>query len=246
MKLSAFLLVFFIAMVAYVTVVVSHESGHYVAAKSMGYAHARIHSTHTDTGANPVIEEYKTILNRNRQALKTDEPFPEKDRLLQLNARVNKMADSVKANNYNIGKGALFIYAGGPLVTILIGIAGILILFFKSAKLRYDTQPVVWQWVIVFAFLTWIKPVYELAGGLIFQLAKGHADILTDEYKISSLLGIYPWTINIIEALISVFVLKKIFSFIPPDQKGNILVGGVSGGIAGYIFMHFVGPVILP
>ncbi len=95
-----FIIIFLSFLVIYMIIVVSHECGHYAAARTMGYSHARTHSTHTDTGNNKVLTEYRQILNRNKEAINNNLPFKEKDRFQQLYTEVNKMGDELEANNY--------------------------------------------------------------------------------------------------------------------------------------------------
>ncbi len=102
------------------------------------------------------------------------------------------------------------------------------------------------HWVIVFAALVWFKPLYELGGVLTMQLIKGHAYLLTDEYKMCTLLGIYPWTINIIEAIAGTVFLYLTFKCVPAVQRVTLVIASLSGGITGFILWHFLGPIMLP
>lgn len=241
-----FISLFLSFIVIYVIIVISHECGHYVAARAMGYSTARIHYNHTDTGVNKVLAAYRQILNRNKEAINNDIPFAEKDRLLQLNAAVNKMGDALQANKYYFGKGSLFIYAAGPLVTVLIASIGILLLLLYQDSFKKTEQLTTGQWFIAFAALMWFKPLYELTGVVTMQLIKGHVYLFTDEYKMCTLLGIYPSTINIIEALAGILPLYLTIKFVPATQRLTLVIAALSGGITGFILWHFLGPIILP
>lgn len=241
-----FIPLFLAFIVAYVVMVVTHEAGHYAMARAMGYSRARIHSTHTDTGVNVVLAEYKAILARNSEAVRQDAPFPERERLMELNAQVTHMGDALRANHYDLGKGAAWIYCGGPLMTIIIASMGVALLRRQKGQMKDATGLNGVQWLLVLAAAMWVKPIYDLVGSFAAQLIKGDAYLPTDEYKMCAVLGIYPWTANIVEAIAGIIFLRMLFGIVPQTDRRLLVIAGLSGGIAGFVLWHFVGLVLLP
>jgi len=244
MKLFIYLFLSFI--VVFVLLVISHEGGHYIAARAMGYSHAHIHYNHTDTGRNPAIAEYKYLLKRNRRAIEQNAPFADEERLLQLNAEVHRMADTLKANNYDMGKGSRAIYAAGPFTNLLTATIGIILLLVYRDSFKRAERLAPRQWLVIFTALIWFKPVYELTGAWSLLLISGPPARITDEYKLCANLGLYPWTINMIEAIAGIFFVWFTLKFVPAAQRRPLVAALLSGGLTGYALWHWVGLVILP
>jgi len=68
-----------------------------------------------------------------------------------------------------------------------------------------------------------------------------------DEVKIAQYLGISPDIMMYGSALIALLVVLTALYYIPRPQRYIILIGGLLGGIFGYLFWYnWVGPLVLP
>jgi hypothetical protein len=55
----------------------THEGGHYIAMRTLGYNHACIHFNSTDTGTNAIRAERHALHMRYKEAIDKHIPFPE-------------------------------------------------------------------------------------------------------------------------------------------------------------------------
>jgi hypothetical protein len=178
MRLFGTLFLCFILL--YMAMVVSHECGHYAAARAVGYSRARIHFNHTDTGKNLLLDEYKVLFKKNKVAINSGQPYADSARFEQLNVELDEMGLALEHNKYNFGKGAPFIYSGGPLANILAATIGLFLLLLARANFKNANKLKPQQWAIVLTALIWFKPLYELVGVFFLQIVSGRTDMLTD------------------------------------------------------------------
>jgi hypothetical protein len=228
---------FFVLALAFVVATVigtlSHEAGHAIVGKSMGYQ-TRIHYAYTTADDDPLDDSVYAIWLRNRKQVDEGLPFPEKERFQSL----SRIA-------WNDG---LWFTIGGPAETMLVGIMGLLLLFVTKKSFQRRNQLTIGQWVLVFMALFWLRQTVNLLMWLVNYLITQKFSQRGDEISLAVRLGLPFWLLAVITALIGAAVLLIVlFKFIPLSQRLTFIVAGVVGGSAGYvIWLHWLGPILLP
>jgi len=215
---------------------VSHECGHYAVMKYYGYG-ASIHYSYCSIDSRSPMEE------------KDFDFFPD--------SIINKteFSDFYKYIDWYLygyeRKLASFHFdLGGPVLTLGIGTLGLVLLFLFRRRYRSAGRLTYPQWLLLLASLFWLRPVANLASYLIHVIVSGnwlpHGH--SDEEKISLFLGLPIMTTGIVTAAIGLVVLiLAVFYFIPKSERMTFLVGGLTGGIAGYyLWLIQFGRYIMP
>ena len=129
-RLFASLLFCFLIIPAIITV--THEGGHYVAARMQGHGNARLHYNHTDTGRNAIIDGYRAVKQRNKQAIANHQPFAEQELYNKLHEQYEGLWEAYK--DWKFTSREAFLYAAGPMVNLLTALIGLgLLLYFRSS-----------------------------------------------------------------------------------------------------------------
>ena len=140
---------------------------------------------------------------------------------------------------------SLWMSAGGPLQTMLTGTIGVLLsLRIPRSIERLSTV----QWTIVFLALFWLRQSANLVVGSASLLLSSKQSIRGDEIRLAYGLGLPGWSLALVTGLIGFGVLYYItFRVIPRQQRITFLAAGLIGGVLGYIlWLHLLGPVIMP
>jgi len=137
---------------------------------------------------------------------------------------------------------------GGPLQTMLTGSIGLFLIFLYRDRFRGAESLAVWQWVMVFIALFWLRQTANLATWIGGYLWRGSWSSRGDEIRLAKDLGIHEWTILSFTGLIGLSVLALvIFMVIPVKQRWTFILAGLFGGITGYIlWLHVLGRIVLP
>lgn len=204
-------------MLTVVAGTLSHETGHFMAAKSVGYE-ARINYAYTYTHV---------------PSASTDDSA----------ARTLK---------------ALWITSAGPLLTIITGTIGLMILFIKKRKQKLHLHAFGWDWLLVFITLCWLRQPVNLATRLMKKLLVV-ADVLArdsqqlqesggDEIVIAKALGLPSLSIEIATAAAGLGVLCLVlFKILDKNIRYVFLSGLAAGGVLGYyLWLIWLGPILLP
>ncbi len=118
-----FCLAVYFAFIAFTIVgTVSHEFGHFIVGRALGYE-TTLHYAYTSFGFCKVSQELKTIYQNNPDVIKSGLSSPHKDRYDQL------MAKTIK-NNF-------WITLGGPFQTVLTGSIGLCLVLWRKTKKLY-------------------------------------------------------------------------------------------------------------
>jgi hypothetical protein len=213
---------------------VSHESGHYIMARCFGFE-AKINYASTSFHVNDKDWTFfKETWTQYRSQIKSDKPFPEKDRY-----------DKIVALYKRAG---IWPLAGGPLQTMLTGTIGFILLmvlrkrFFTAERLSFGL------WLVIFIALFWLRQTtnffVDLSTFLIFGFRGRHGD----EFGLARYFHLPSWSILIVTALIGLVVLVAvIFKFVPKKQRLTFMASGIAGGVAGYVFwLVLIGKLIMP
>jgi hypothetical protein len=231
-KLSS-LFILSIAFIVFTVVgTLSHEYGHIVVAKYLGYE-TRLHygSMNYDNKLQDQIDE---IYFRNETSILNEKPFPEK----KLHEKL------ILKSFYDM----LAVRIGGPVQTILTGTIGFILLLFRRKKILENGMKIL-DWLYVFLSLFWLREVFNLTMSVASALLNGKKNYFGgDERKIAIMLEIPQGSIAIPLALIGLLIaLFVIFRIIPKEQRLVFISSGFLGGIAGFIlWMRILGPIVMP
>jgi hypothetical protein len=203
---------------------VSHESGHYLAARCFGYQ-AKIHygSTSVEWYSPQELEFLKSVFQKYPTQIKLDQPFPERERYLKIR------------NSYQ--KTGYWITAGGPVQTMVTGTIGLIFLvllrkkYFSSERLSFGL------WFVIFITLFWLRQTANLFLVLPMSIYRGKFSGYGDEFGLARHWHIPSWSIVTVTAVIGIVILAVvIFKFVPIKQRLTFIAAGIVGGVTGFIF----------
>lgn len=137
---------------------------------------------------------------------------------------------------------------GGPLQTMLTGLIGLLLIFLYRERFRVAESLEVWQWLIVFIALFWLRQTANLTTWIGGYLWRGSWSGRGDEIRLARDLGIPEWTILSFTGLIGLIVLAfVIFKIIPDRQRWTFILAWLFGSITGYVlWLEVLGRVVMP
>ncbi len=225
---------------------ISHEYGHILAAKSLGYD-TSLHygSMHHFPKGFYEDKDVIALLNLTEDYSKIDYeswPIEIKEKAKAYDKVIQQRYYSEKSND------DLLIAIGGPLQTIITGTIGWLLLYWRR-KLIYKNGLQLLDWFAVFLSLFWSRELFNLATSIGQELISPNGTWFGgDEYYISRGLNIWSGTISILLAVIAAMVtFYVIFKILPKKIQLTFIVSGFIGGISGFIlWMNIIGPKILP
>lgn len=232
MKIKS-ILIFTIAFIAFTVLgTLSHECGHIAVAKHLGYR-TTLHYGSMNFYNND-SEKLDKIYLRNKFSIENKKDFSEKVEFDELEKKLTP--DS------------LLITIGGPIQTMLTGTIGLILLLFRRKKVQQNGMKIL-DWIYVFLSLFWLREVFNLATSVSSAILFGKKNYFGgDEKYIAEMLEIPSGSIAIplaiIGFVISVFVIFKI---IQTKNRLNFILGGLSGGILGFIlWLRIFGPILMP
>ena len=219
---KTFILLFFGFVLFTVIGTLTHECGHYVAARFLGYKGGKIAYGYTRIGKNDQTDTLMNFWKKYRVEIKNDADFP------------GKKEFKVAQEKYS--KENFMIEAGVPLESILTGTIGLILLLVFKKKYLYATELNLWQWLLVLITLFWLRGSFNFIGRFGVYLVTGNKPIGNDEFNLSLFLGLGIWTLSIASAVIGVLILTYIiFKIIPIRQRFTFICAGLSGGLTGAI-----------
>jgi len=238
------LIVVFILFTAIGTV--SHEYGHIVIAKSLGYE-TKLHYGSASTYPKGYLEDKDVIafksLTKNYVNIEYDSwPKDVKEKVEEYKNILQKRYWN-KNSNEN-----LLITIGGPLQTTLTGTIGLLILIWRR-KFIYKNGLKILDWFSVFLSLFWLREIFNLLTSIGGELISPNGTWFGgDELYISRGLNLWSGTIPLILATFgTVIAIYIVFRIIPKKIRLTFILSGFIGGIVGLIlWMNIIGPKILP
>ena len=225
---------------------VSHEYGHILVAKAYGYE-TQLH--YGMASFNP--PGYKD----DPSYIALDSLFKEypETPYLDLHENVRKLHQKhhdILQERYwsDDSNDGLFITMGGPAQTMLTGICGLLILFFRR-KLRAQQGFKLVDWLGAFLSLFWLREVFNLVMSTTRELISPNGEWFGgDEEVISTELGLWDGTFSMLLGMIGLALsLYVIFKVVPSPKRFTFIVSGLVGGILGFVlWMDVLGPILLP
>ncbi len=211
----------------------SHEYGHIVVAKYLGYE-TTLHYGSMTFERNDGYSDYETIYAEYKHEIKNDIPFPKKTEFSRLLKRLEFES--------------FLISIGGPTQTIFTGLFGLFTLFLRRKPIQ-NTGLKLLDWLSIFLSLFWLREVFNLAVSIASGLFNGTGVFFAgDEAKISKYLELPIGTVPIVLGTIGLTTsILIIFKVIPIKLRLTFIVSGLIGGIAGFIlWMKILGPIVLP
>ncbi len=212
---------------------VSHEYGHIIVAKCLGYE-TTLHYGSANWDKNNGWEEYRSISSEYTYEIKNELPFQRKEEYEKI---IKKLNDD-----------GLIILIGGPLQTVVTGLIGFITILFRRKSIQKNGLKLI-DWLSVFLSLFWLREVFNVTRSVVLGIIKGTGSYFGgDEAKISTMLDLPIGTFSIILGVLGLIIsLFVIFKIIPYNKRLTFIVGGLIGGISGFVlWMDIIGPKILP
>lgn len=212
---------------------VSHELGHIAVARYFGYK-TTLHFGSMHYEESVLYSRITEIYSKNYSALESGTPFGHEK--------------EYRAGMRIISEQALLITMGGPVQTLLTGIAGLLILIgIRTYRRKEDFR---WfDWLAVFSSLFWLREVFNVVMSVSKEMVSPNGSYFGgDEKKISGMLGLWTGTMPLLLGLIGLAVsLYVVFKVVPRRLQLTFIASGLVGGTCGFIlWMYVVGPMVLP
>lgn len=149
-------------------------------------------------------------------------------------------------DNPNHIKDILWIALGGPISTLLTSILGLSLLAFNYSSIKKSAALSFIHWINIFLALFSLRFV----ANLFIWIAGINRDVSTlmDEVRIAMYLGWPSWILMIVTFCLGLVILAWVFlKCIPSKHRGTFLLGGMVGGVSGFIiWMKLLGPILLP
>ena len=166
--------------------------------------------------------------------LKSDQPFPGKERYNKINAFYKRAG--------------VWPLAGGPLQTMLTGTIGLILLIFLRRRYFTAERLSFGLWLVIFIALFWLRQTANFFVGLSMSLINGSISRRSDEFGFARYFQLPWWSIWSLTALIGLVVLVVvIFKFVPKAQRLTFMTSGILGGVTGYVFwLVLFGKLIMP
>ncbi|QYA24514.1 hypothetical protein G3I01_02985 [Gramella sp. MT6] len=211
----------------------SHEYGHILAARSLGYD-ATLHYGSMSYDNSALTDRLDTIYLKNRYAIENDLTFDKREEF-------DRGMKELYADDFKV-------LIGGPLQTIITGCIGLVILLLRRKRIHRLGMKLL-DWVAVFLSLFWLREVFNLLHsvtfGIIFQEDYYFGG---DEMYISEYYKWHPGTLPILSGIIGTGIsVYVIFRIIPVKYRRVFILSGIIGGLTGfYVWFEILGPVLIP
>jgi len=212
---------------------VSHEFGHVIVAKSLDYD-TTLHYGSMNYDDSHFKKRIVKIYTENKTEIEKGSSFQDK---AEYEKGVEKLTTDI-----------LLVRIGGPLQTIITGVIGLLIIYCRRKKIKEFGLKLL-DWLAIFLSLFWLREVFNLIMSVTSEFINPKGSYFGgDEKLISELLNLWSGTVSLVLGVIgfgiSVFIVFKI---VPKHIRLTFVIAGFIGGISGFIlWMHFLGPKILP
>ncbi len=136
---------------------------------------------------------------------------------------------------------------GGPLQTMLTGTVGFWYCFENKEIEKNGIK--FRHWIGLFLGLFWLRPVFNLFQGFLNKFLNINSDLFGgDEAYLSSTLGFPMGSLSILFAIIGGLICSYLlFKVVPQKLRYNFLLAGFTGSLIGFwIWMNYLGPILLP
>lgn len=212
----------------------SHEYGHIAVAKYYGFPTILHYGSMNYEDNSVEMKEADLLMKKNNSAIVNQNDFPDQDQL-------NNLWKVIYFKE-------LMIRIGGPFQTILTGTIGFIVLLIRRKNIQQYGMKTL-DWLCVFLSLFWLREVCNLTLSVLSAILRGKQNYFGgDEKNIAMMLEIPKGSIAIPLAILGLLVsLFVIFKIIPIDKRLNFILGGLFGGVLGYIlWLRILGPIVMP
>jgi hypothetical protein len=137
---------------------------------------------------------------------------------------------------------------GGPMQTMITGTLGLILILFQRKKFYRSRELTLMQWIIIFICLFWLRQLFNFIHQVLDYIMLGYIPSRSDEVKIALYLDWNKLSISVLTAAIAAGIIGFIvFRIIPAPQRLSFMAAGIIGGLLGfYLWLHLLGPVIMP
>ena len=136
----------------------------------------------------------------------------------------------------------------GPISTWVTAIIGLTVILWKYRPMHQESEKAIGvgqtSALIITSF--GIRFIFNACGYFILTIILGQSSS-ADEVHIAQYLGLSPDLLMYGSGIIALIMLLIALYYIPRHQRYIILIGGIIGGVLGYLFWYYwIGPIILP
>lgn len=212
---------------------ITHELGHYTAAKIIGHE-AKINYAHAFSDNPTLSSELKLIYEKHYEDIKEKKDFPLKERLQTL--RTQQIEE------------AKIMSLGGPLQTMLTGTLGFILLLRNRKNIYKNGKLKLIGWIYIFLSLFWLRQVTNFLVAIASLIITKETHISGDEMSLAKLYKLPIWSIQTTTGILGIIICGYIFfKIIPRAQRLTFIIAGLFGGIAGYyLWLVKYGKIIMP
>lgn len=211
----------------------SHELGHWTAAKMLGFD-ARINYKSSNYDDSERIDQLYNLYQKKIASDQSNTFFEQEE-------EYNALKKETERDD-------LIIALAGPLQTIIVGSLGFIWLIVRRNKRKNHHLNTI-DYLAIFLSLFWLREVFNpiLSIGQAILL-NGSSYFGGDEYYIAKFLGLSDGAIALPLALIgSLLSYIVVYKIIPKPKRSTFIDAALIGGIMGYIlWMKILGPILLP
>jgi len=212
---------------------ISHELSHLVTAQYLGYE-TTLHYGSVSYESSDLSNKLLEIYMINQEAIEKGLDFDKKE--------------AYEAGVIQIHKENLLITSSGSLQTILTGMIGLTILFWRREKFNTQQLSII-DWTAIFLSLFWLREVFNVITAFGHEIIVPNGSYFSgDEREVSTLLNLWPGTISLILGAIGLIIsIYIVFWVVPKASRLTFILSGLIGGTLGFaLWMHVLGPIVLP
>ncbi|MBO0936033.1 hypothetical protein J2I47_05690 [Fibrella sp. HMF5335] len=223
-----------------------HETGHYVIAKYYGFD-ASIHygSTHFNGTPEWFSQASDTI---HKLDLKY-QLYKKRGDLFHFGSTVNFQEKSYYSLLRQQQRKIMFpINLGGPAQTMITGTIGLAVLIARKRWWQDKQVLDLRTWFFIFLTLFWLRQSFNMIMSL-YSLMQGKKwSVQMDETKLATYLQLWVPSISLMTGFVGFIVLGFItLKVVPETQRFTFILAGLVGGLFGFwLWMSWLGPIVLP
>ncbi len=138
---------------------------------------------------------------------------------------------------------------GGPISSWLVSTIGIIVILLKYRNMHNETNQSIGigQTISIVATSFSIRFIFNAGWYFINTTLLGIPSGADEAIIARDYLGIHPDFLMYGSAIVALIVIVIALYYIPRFQRYIILIGGIFGGVFGYLFWNYwIGPIVLP
>ena len=223
----------------------THELGHILVAKTLGYTttlhYGSMNYNYDESTYQNDVDfiEFNKIVDKFENEIANKQPFVKKERYTVLR--------KLLVDRYNFSKkDRLLVSVGGPAQTIITALIGLYLLYRRKTITKTIYSKL--DWLGIFLSLFILREIFNFAGCIYKYTIYNESNFIADEFVISRLLNLNEWIIPsvlmVLAVLISTYIIFKI---VPFKLRFSFIISGLIGGSLGFtIWFGFLGTLLLP